>query len=432
MEIQTPVRLRSQVNPLTDVTGNARQLATVLKDLICRETVAVVRHRLGEQVQALVLAGSLARNEATFVEKADGWRLLGDAEMFVVLPKRVPHSPPELLKSLCGEITARTSRSGLQCEVTLSAVHPSFFQRLTPHIFAYELRTSGQVLMGDPQVLSLIPAFGPSEIPCEDAWRLLCNRMVEHLEVVSEAPDATREPTRRWLYRTAKLYLDMATSYLVFVGFYQPSYRMRAQKLSALAARAEEDSPFPLGPFAQRVAACTELKLLGDQRRLEALFSRDGWQEVWGEAANYARLLWRWELLRLCGYEPQSVLSDRALLRQWMQLQPLSRRLRGWAYVLRRRGWYRSRREWPRWIRQAWQASPRYWVYGAASELFFSLPRFPGPVRRRQGSDVNWEELRQYLPVVGMESADDGRLQWLQLASEIALNYHEFLEETRA
>ena len=150
----------------------------------------------------------------------------------------------------------------------------------------------------------------------------------------------------------------------------------------------------------------------------------------WEEAVTYAERLWRWELVRLTGLRDH--LPNRALWEGWMQLQPFRDRFRGWLCVARRRGWHRSWRAWPQWGRRGWRGSPRYWVYAAASELFFRLPWLVEPESQRPEPDLDSEELRRLLPVVRGGSLFDGRPVWQQLASDIVWNYHEFLENTRA
>jgi hypothetical protein len=289
------------------------------------------------------------------------------------------------------------------------------------------------VVWGEPQILSLIPAFSPSDIPLEDGWRMLCNRMVELIEVIDSWVEKPLDPSPSGRYRMLKLYLDMATSFLLFQGAYAPTYRERAERLRALAddAGVNRKGPFPLRGFAERVTFCTQFKLQGGDRvearavaePLEGMFS-------WAELVAYAKGIWRWELERLTD-EPHQ-LSERELMRSWMRRQPAHKRLRGWASALRRRGWYRSWRQWPHWIKLGWRASPRYCVYAAASELLFRLPVIlsgdgPGPE-----VDAHLRRIRSWLPVAGDLSATGGNLGWRDVAADIAWNYRAFVKATRS
>ena len=54
------------------------------RPLILDETVALCTQVYKNRLRAIVLTGSVARDEGTFVNTAEGMTLLGDAEFFVV------------------------------------------------------------------------------------------------------------------------------------------------------------------------------------------------------------------------------------------------------------------------------------------------------------------------------------------------------------
>jgi hypothetical protein len=314
-----------------------------------------------------------------------------------------------------------------------------------------------RVVWGDSSILSLIPAFSAVDIPLEDAWRLLTNRMIEHLEATAGIETLTQSMPEGVRYRTVKLYLDMATSLLLFAGSYAPAYRERQRRLTALAnaSGTDEGWPFPLGPFAQQVSASTDAKVNGHWRtglgartaRPDVSGSRPpnvptdakvngdwresaalGW-DFWRQGLRYARLLWGWELARLT--DGGGAAPNGEWMRSWMSRQPFARRLRGWMFVWRACGWLRSWRWWVRWARLAARGSPRYWVYSTAYQLFCQLPEaleaegHTGPPDRRE---TPISELLTSLPV--LRHAEAG--SWAQLVDEVAWNYHSFLERTRA
>lgn len=382
----------------------------LLKPAICDETARICQARYGIALRAVVLSGSLSRDEATFIEEGRKWRLLGDADFFLVFENKSRLPLPRDVESAAQEIKAALHANDLIASVGLAAVERSYLRGLPRHIAPYELVACGEVICGETNILSIVPKFTPEQISREDAWRMLANRIIELLEAVAQG-DQPREEQ----YRTVKLFLDMATSYLVFVGRYRPTYRERAQALRHLADASEPaDAPFPLGPFSARVKECTEFKLDGTRitRQPEALLS---------ETVAYAHQLWRWELRTLAGEGKES--SDAELMSKWMNLQPLSARLRGWASWIRRSGGYRSWKDFPRWIRLGRQASPRYWVYSVASTAFFQMPATPAPDRC-----ATIRELARKLPVPSAASTTD----WHELMKITALNYRRLLEATTA
>lgn len=367
----------------------------------------------------------MARDEATWVFGPERWRLLGDAEFLLVFEARAPLPSQPAMESLEHEIRAELAREGILGHVQVTPVYAQFFKDLQPRLFAYELRASGRVVWGDPSILSLIPEFSSTDILLEDAWRLLANRMIEYLEATSEVEACTGALPQDLRYRTVKLYVDMGTSLSVFAGFYAPAYGERSRRLSALAAGPEAGQhwPFPLRPFAEQVSIATALKLgKGPQQSADP-----GW-EFWRQAIRYAKLLWRWELARLVGVREPAQNCD--LMQRWMRLQPWGQGLRGWAFVWRTSGWLRSWRWWPRWARLAVGGSPRYWVYDAAQTLFQQLP---DPLDVGSHTDLGeiGESVANGLPVLRQAPPMGGR-RWADLVHQVAWNYHQFLEPTRA
>jgi hypothetical protein len=408
-----------------DHTGTER---SVLRDMICSEVATQCVSRWGTELRAVILTGSLARNEATFVREEAAWKLMGDAEFMLIFHSHAALPPAAAVLSARQGIEQRLRQEGVEGQIDVSCVHPTYLQRLPPHIFSYELRCCGHVAWGDTQILSLIPGFSASEILREDAWRLLCNRMIELLE---SAPDLASEhsKTRGELrYQVVKLWLDMATSLLIFAHAYAPSYRARERNLYGLAGESRDPSkwPFDLGIFAEQVSACTTLKLSEDRAQ------GDPPHISWDDTVRCARQLWRWELEQLARSDMQNSICDREMLFRSVRLQSPAKRLRGWIYVLRKCGWHRSWRNWPRWMRLAWRASPRYWVYAASNELF---ERLPVPLSAASGlaeAHPGVRELWSWLPVVRRSRNRKTAEEWQALATEITWNYHEFLERTRS
>ena len=409
--------------------------ACALKAAACEVIAGHSARVFGEGLRSIVLTGSLARDEATLAREGDQWTVLGDAEFLLIFHEAAPLPSGASLNALRKEIGRALLERGIVCLVSLSASHSDYLIEIRPHIFAYELRTCGQVIWGEREILSLIPAFSPSDIPLEDGWRMLLNRMVELLEAMGERTTNPGTVSPDVQYRAVKLYLDMATSFLLFHGAYEPTYRRREERLRSLAADlTRQGNPpfFPLRAFSELVTACTEYKLsttgpTGRGANIRWICRNPAF---WKELVAHARALWRWELERLTGEQGQ--LPHRQLMKKWMRLQPAGKRLRGWAYVLRGCGWHRSWREWPHWLRRGWQASPRCWVYAAASELFFKLDDFLASAQEARCADGEMRELWSWLPLVRKHELPPDLPAWQSLACEIGWNYHQFLESTQA
>ena len=406
-----------------------RPSLAALRERIAEEAVRVTTGAYAARLRAVVLTGSLARDEGTFLWEGERGRVLGDAEFYLVFREREPVPPEAAVLPLARRIELELERDRLSCRVGLSPVSPDYLRRLPRHISPFELKTCGRVIWGDAQVLAIIPEFSAADIDREDAWRLLGNRMIEQLEAWRELTLASQN---RVPYGVIKLYLDMATSYLVFAGAFEATYSRRDERLGLLAEHPVGDPPFPLASFAERVHAATEFKVHGEPATAGLLIF-GGLETFWKDAVRYAQRLWRWELQQLTGFRQD--VKNHELMRRWMAEQHLRRKLRGWAYVLRACGWHRSFRHWPHWIKLARRASPRYGVYAAAGELLFQLPELVdagsgGASRDACGEPrLDCEEMRGWLPVA---RESDEELDWQRLAADIAWNYHRFLEFTRS
>jgi hypothetical protein len=393
-----------------------------LRITVGKKTARVCAGAYSHTLRAVVLTGSLARDEATWKQEATGWRLLGDAEFLLVFEPSAALPAQISVDSLAQKIQDSLRCDGIIGCVQLVPVHPRYLKKLQPHIFAYELRNCGQVVWGDCSITSLIPTFSAGDIPLEDAWRLLANRMIELLEAVARAEVGDGNVPEELQYRTLKLYLDMATSLLLFSGSYAQTYRERERRLRILAAvRTNENWPFPMGPFARQVFVSTELKLGHELRDSPAA----GW-DFWFQSIRYAQLLWRWELSRLVNEDRTA--TRRELMRNWMHRQCFTQRLRGWMFVWRACGWLQGWRWWLRWIHLALGGSPRHWVYSAAHSLFCQLPDVLEQKGRLDISPASTGELLACLPVPRRSEAGS----WTELVHEVAWNYHCFLKPTQA
>lgn len=381
---------------------------------ICAETIRHTLARHAGDLRALVLTGSLARGEGTVAMDGEHCRVLGDAEFLAVFADGAPRPAGSAMRATATQIQAALRDRRISCPITLSAVPESYLRALRPAIFAHELRSCGRVIWGDPAVLHLIPELCARDVPKEDAWRLLCNRLIEQVEVMPSPDDADILTSAEARYRLVKLHLDMATSLLVFTGDYEPTYRGRSERLGALARQPATagEHPFPLEPFARTVEACTRWKLESSGSMPPAL--------SFSAALDQAHRLWRWELMRLTG--TADPIADQALLDTLLARQPAGERFRGWLHVARRCGWHRSWRLWPRWARLARRGSPRYLVYSAACRALFAGPP--------AGAAVDSVVIRD-LPVV-RPSVASGARPWTEAVADIAFNYREFLVDTRA
>jgi hypothetical protein len=280
-------------------TGSIRNSQAVVDPVaqVVREAVAATVEFFGSRLKAIILTGSAARGEATVLRVQGGWEFPGDCEFILVFKPGEALVKPDRIAEIQKEISGRLLRLCIVCPVGLSPVHPTYLQRLGPQIYTFELKQCGSVVWGDPNILAMIPNWSASDIPREDAWRLLCNRMIEQLSAAGQTLGPGSGLTLQPDYQTVKLALDLATSFLIFCGKYAPSYQERSSLLIRLAEKYWQipGQPFALRPFAELVQRLTCWKVCPACGGAGFIASLQ--PTVW----HYARRLWNWELRQLTG-----------------------------------------------------------------------------------------------------------------------------------
>jgi hypothetical protein len=386
-----------------------------LRQIVCEETVAACASLAG--LDAIILTGSMARDEASIVDDNEAVLVRGDAEFLLVFARTVRVPSAQAIEQQAKMIESRLIARKIRCKVCVSPVSTAFLEEMVPTIFGYELRHCGRVVLGDRNALALIPAFESEDIPGDDAVRLLCNRIVELLELVAMSGPQSKQAQ----YGTVKLCLDMATSFLVFAGCYRPTYRDRLQEIKNLAKVTPVDAPFSLPRFAQLVEHSTQVKLSRDPSPSAFTTDSETSERFLTEAIQFAHLLLRWELQQLLKLD--AAISGEDLLARWAASQPWTSRLRGWTRVFRDAATTTTLRNWTRWLGLARRTSPRQSVYSAACQLFFRLPNL-----LEDGQNESLHDLNRLLPIC-VEA--DEKVEWRLLAALIGRNYHQFLEFTR-
>lgn len=410
-------------------------LAGGLQDAEAKSRIITTMQRwciqnLGPRLKAVILTGSLARNEATCRQTELGLQFLSDAEFIVIVEDTGEIPSPNVVALICRGVEEELHNQGVFCKLSFGAVHQAFLTNLGETIFGYELLTCGEVVYGDPDILLKKAQYVPNVCE-EDAWRILANRTVELLEIVPVLLEGPAQLSETSQYRLTKLYCDMATSILVFKKEFVSGYRARADKLCDLQRRGLLSGlAFDADWFVNMVLRCTEYKVTGCRDVDWPLNSPDSVQL----AIDTVRSLWSWELAELDGGELSS--AD-VMLHQHMQKQPLRERIRGWAYVIRRRGIFDSLRHSLRWLGLFRLASPRYCVYAAALNAVSTF-EFPASSQgtsagNSQGAgqlearNSRLEPALSWLPIVNCTVLDKNGM-----AEAILWNYREFLVETRA
>jgi len=383
---------------------------------IAEVLVQLCHEWFGATLRAVVLTGSLARNEISITDRDGQTILLSDAEAMVVLRDSAALPSRNATRALCSLVERQLALRAIGVHVSLSVVYAAYLRRLPPHIYSYELRTCGIVLFGEPAILNEITGFTASDLEPEDAWRLLSNRLVEQMgtsEDYAGCSDADNDNDTALRYRTIKLCLDLASSLLVFSGRFEAGYRARLHCVEQLALSPEAHRlPIPIHEFLPLLRLCTTAKLQAEA----AVDFASGFSD---QVTRWAWQAWRWELQQITGRDPDTAAKQMICRLGWSHGG--NRLMRGWLYAARRNGWLHSMRFWPKWLALLTSGfTPRHAVYLAAYTWQQERGESGDSTRRTQ------EAVCKLLPVGRANSTPT------DVASQLAWNYQEFVMETRA
>lgn len=249
----------------------------------------------------VILTGSLARGEGSVIADCNDLYSLSDMEFLVSLENS--NSCARLvreLKLLEDEANRAITAAGIHCKAEFTYALQRYYTNASPSIFAFELKTHGKLVQGDRNLLALIPQFQAKDIPCIDAFYLLCNRMVEQLELLrSFLFSNSRCSEQTFRYSILKGYVDLATSVLVFTRKFEPSYQGRRDSFCKSILSFNDDA-LAMERLKERVDYWTRVKLNPSSGALCYLPEESPYQE-WRELASMVSLVWKWELYQLTG-----------------------------------------------------------------------------------------------------------------------------------
>jgi hypothetical protein len=372
----------------------------------------------------LVATGSAARGEATVLASVGGDNWLSDIEMLVVVADACKLPAERLaLDAVAWSIHDALREEGVTVEVELTPVHASYFSRMRPHIFAHELRAHGLQLFGETDYLGLLPKSLPWDIPDEDAWRLLSNRMVEWLALQLAGPE---EPLETQFYSLTKQYLDLVTALSLFSGDYAASYEARRKAVGPVCEWFDRRiAGFPKQQFIHGVETALEFKLhpahpkfrwlfRGDTNDLRAAATAAGFGAFHDNLPTLLCTAW-WETLS--ELSKADVENREDALAALEQLYGWKGAVRGWGKLVLRPETRSGGSIFARIPLLAWRGSPRSLVYVCAEQLLETYGAEDAPTLR-------W--VRSRLPVIYGRGSRD----WRNLAQQCVWNWQRCLRRS--
>jgi len=410
--------------------GNLKETMNARVIRLFTDAAGVLPKEISTQITALILTGSIARGEGSFLRGKKGRvRLLGDVEFLLVA--RDPAQARELARKVEHIFSDILRGIGIEPDLDVGSVTPEYFEGLKPHIFAVELKEHGKVLVGDRSILGLIPDFGAKDIPRWDALHLLFNRMVEHMEVYEGLLSGNARDIQRANYMNLKLTLDIGGSLLVFNNNYRPTYRQRAAVIrEAVESIEQAQTRAQLASLPEDLRYWTSVKFNpvmdevmrwnGDEARIEVLRSK-----VLGrfkEVKEMMTALWTWEMNHYLELEWTN--DHRRLVNRYHKSEGARLRMRGWAkWVVRNRRAGRGGGQQLALLKRFHKGSPRTLIYACAALLYFSIPeQAPGsdaPVCRE-----DLKALSGLLPAAPISSGDS----WFAATGRVVSAWQEHVK----
>lgn len=350
-----------------------------------------------DALEAIILTGSTARGEASVLPVGNGFRLLGDLEFLVIA--RAPFEWSQLRRqmiALSDRATQEIGDSGREAVIEYGPAGRVYLQRnIRPCIFAYDLRTHGQVVWGQPDILSDIAPFDVGDIPPEDALNLLMNRLIERLLDHRWPRMADTDASLDRAYGAVKFILEAAGSALAGARGHVPSYRERGHVFDKLwgAEPTLATTLSNLENFRYWLEAAIACKLEPSAQRLSNL--QQGLSLA--QCIHWGRELWLWQVRRWLG----DALDFDDALNLYIRREPMARRLKGWAKFFRHPLRPKGTLSWSRLARLLPQSSPQTLTYAAALLLLDGLSH--------AGCPNDYQQVRALLPV-SCETLTNGQL----------------------
>lgn len=285
-------------------------------------------------LSGIVLTGSFARGEGSVLPTNGHLKVLGDIEVFVVVPDVADWGP--LRRHLLGlgrQASAALGGESLRVDLEFGPVGIDFLRhRAKPSIFIHDLARHGKVLWGPADLLDGLRSVGAARIPREDALFLVFNRTIEQLETYDRLAELAGESLLDVAYQRPKLLLDLAGSVLAFRGVHASSYAERPAAFArAVAATPALATLLPHG-FQSDLERAARVKLRPTTddlvpRLMDPVDQRAWIRHTLVESVPAVTAVLRWELQELL----RGTGDLRALLDQYLRAQPFARRLRDWA-----------------------------------------------------------------------------------------------------
>jgi hypothetical protein len=279
------------------------------------ELVELARDELGNDLQSVLLGGSLARGEAFGVVDEGRLRLLSDLDLYFV----TSGGEGALVRRIGDWAQADDF---LVTRPDVAVIPDSFFAESPDAMPTHQLAHAHRILWGE--AVEIVPA---AQVDAQDAAQLLFNRFVEACD--PELGDGLAY----YMHRT-KEFIDAPMAWLGSVGEYTPERRRQVERVRELGAAWSSTCMEHLDAALNHWVACLRAREKGvvDRRELEMLAGVAGPRDDWHDwTGGFAMALLTGEgigALHTIMRDGLDRMAMREAIRRWLHRETLPRRLR--------------------------------------------------------------------------------------------------------
>ncbi len=177
--------------------------------------------------EAILLTGGFGRGEGSVISSGGNHRPLNDYDLLVACDEGLRSKLKSVGCRLAGKI-------GIDY-VDIGPLHPDWFDKLRLTLFAFDVKYGTQTIWGNESLLESIPAFAPSEIPLEEGYQLLQNRIAGLLLGLKphlfQSTQWAESESAFLIHQIAKAAISIGDFRLLSLGDYSCSYKQRLDRL---------------------------------------------------------------------------------------------------------------------------------------------------------------------------------------------------------
>ncbi len=235
-----------------------------------------------ENVSAIFVSGSAARNEVAWFDTGDLIEIYSDLDISVVVSNE------------CEWETCRTRARAAAAEVLLENERMKMMRPMDIGVYTIEdllvqparpgtvdIAESHWLLFGEAEIPRMMDKLSRASIEKKEALYLLENRMIEKVELFRQVHDSPSPDLERYaIYVALKTCLDAAAAILIFLGLYRSDPAARFHDLREAAKSRVSGALFPHGSLEQIESSYAALQNLQQTLKTEERTYRSVWDDV--------------------------------------------------------------------------------------------------------------------------------------------------------